>query len=380
MRATLFKLALGLIGAALLAAAGFGLLGSRLAYTPPPGSSVAQVADALIAQGRLPALAYAVIEGGAVTEIRALGVLDRATGEEATVQSLFEAASLSKPVIAGIAMRLADQGVIALDDPVHRRMARPARIDPEDDALWRAVTVRHLLSHASGLPNWAGDSRDPARTDRLTFAFTPGEDFLYSGEGYGLLLQYLAAATGRSPQALTQGFLDDLGMERSTFFASGPDARFARGHWGRAPGRMTILTPEPEAAFSLVTTVEDYARFLAWSLDPDVSPDVRASFRAVSARDLKGDQLAPAMGWSAGWGVIERTDGPVHFQWGDNGPFRSFAAFDAAAGDGIVYLTNGSFGTLYAEDLAHPVLGDLAGLQDWLGGPRREALRAVVRR
>ena len=65
----------------------------------------------------------------------------------------------------------------------------------------------------------------------------------------------------------------------------------------------------------------------------------------------------------------------VYFQWGDNGAFRSFAAFEPLNGNGLVYFTNGSFGTIYADELAAPILGNIQAASDWFSNKKKEIAR-----
>lgn len=103
----------------------------------------------------------------------------------ATAETLFEAASLSKPVLAAAIHDLVRDGSIDLDEPVMKR------VDFTTDTATRAITPRHLLSHSSGLPNW----RTEANSD-LVSRFKPGSEFRYSGEGFALLARLVEAVTG----------------------------------------------------------------------------------------------------------------------------------------------------------------------------------------
>lgn len=191
---TLSRRPLTIAAGALLTAivvAGF-VIASNLRLTVEPGRSVSDTASLLIKSDRLPGISFAVVHRGAIVEAGAIGVLDTSSQEPVTSNSLFEAASLTKPLVAYIAMLEVDRGTLDLDAKAASYLGTPPRLSKAEQ--WPAVTIRDLLSHRSGLPNWSGTPGDRDRTDPLAIAFEPGTDFNYSGEGYGLLLQAIAVA------------------------------------------------------------------------------------------------------------------------------------------------------------------------------------------
>src|SRR5688572_5676810 len=126
-------------------------------------------------ESKVPGLSIAVISNARIAWRGGFGIKDRASQEPVTVDTLFEAASMSKPVFAYAVMKLCEKGVLHLDTPLTRYTSE--RFVPDDPRL-DLITPRHLLSHTSGLPNWrSGDTA-------LKLQFNPGEKWLYSGEGY----------------------------------------------------------------------------------------------------------------------------------------------------------------------------------------------------
>lgn len=294
------------------------------------------------------------------------------SGAIANSRTLYEAASLTKPLVAEIARRLHKQGVFDLDEKIAETISNDRVVNAQ---AWKKLTPRDLLSHTSGFPNWSGDSRDPDRGDRLEFAFEPGTRFQYSGEGYGVLLMFLEAKAGRSGIDLAAELFQEIGMSNSTLTGRKFAGHYARGHWRSAPGRQGGRTNEPVAAYSLFTNAHDYGKFLVFvmrehaaGLDgDDPFPATQTKFETARSGEL--------LGWSLGWGTLKRADANIYFQWGDNGAFRSFAAFDPATGNGIAYFTNGSLGTIYADELAAPVLGDVKTASSWFSDPIKELAR-----
>ena len=341
--------------------------------------STKAIAAELVERKLLPSISYAVIENGQIGAVETAGIADFATGDPVTDDTLYEAASLTKPVVAELARRLHKQGLFDLDEAVSDTISLD-RIS--DRGAGQKITPRQLLSHSTGLPNWSGDNRNPTRKDALDLRFKPGYAFQYSGEGYGFLLAFLEAKSGKSADALAHEMFNELGMVNSTLVGRGHKGHFARGHWGVSPDRQPWKTPAPVAAYSLFTNAEDYARFVQYVMQNHAADLVSGNpFPVVhiNVNPTASDHDTEALGWSLGWGTLEQKERSVYFQWGDNGAFRSFAAFDPKTGNAIVYFTNGSYGTLFADELAQPTLGDITTASSWFADPIKEIARTWLR-
>ena len=140
----------------------------------------------LLARLKVPGLAIALVENGAPLWSGGFGV--KKAGEPALVTSdtVFEAASLSKPPFAYVVQKLAEEGRIDLDAGIGDFFRMP---DFMNDPTVNAITPRIVLAHQTGLPNWRGPQ--PA-----TFRFKPGSDFSYSGESYVRLQRFVEKTTG----------------------------------------------------------------------------------------------------------------------------------------------------------------------------------------
>ena len=133
----------------------------QMAATGTPGVSLAIINDGEIA--------YHTVKGFS------------APGRPMTKKTIFEGASLSKPLFAFFVMQLVEQGVLDLDTPLYTYLPYE---DIAQDERYKKITARIVLSHTTGFPNW----RDQDGRKGLTIDFEPGTQFQYSGEGY----QYLA--------------------------------------------------------------------------------------------------------------------------------------------------------------------------------------------
>jgi len=172
------------------------------------GSSQAADLEQLLKDGRVPGLAFAVIRDGRIVETGALGVRDASTGLPVDGDTIFEAASLSKPVFTYAVLQLVEAGLLSLDTPLSRDV--PGYVT--DDPRAASITVRNVLSQSSGLPNWRSN------TEPLKTYFPPGERFSYSGEGFVWLQRVVEKITGQSlDKVMTRLVFDPLEMRRSSY-------------------------------------------------------------------------------------------------------------------------------------------------------------------
>src|SRR5882724_9249371 len=127
--------------------------------TGGPGSGQAADLEQILRDSRVPGLSFALIRDGKIVETKAVGVRDASTGNPIDAHTIFEVASLSKPVFAYAVLQLVDAGVLSLDTPL-------AKYVPEyvlDDPRAASITVRNVLSHTTGLPNWRSQA-NPLKT------------------------------------------------------------------------------------------------------------------------------------------------------------------------------------------------------------------------
>ncbi len=172
------------------------------------GQGQAAELEELLEKGHVPGLSYAVIRDGKIADLGALGTRDTSTGALVDQNTVFEAASLSKPVFAFAVLRLVDSGVLSLDTP----LADYAPNDVKGDPRAATVTVRDVLSQSSGLPNW-GSWITPVKT-----YFPPGSQFSYSGEGFVWLQRVVVAATGeRLEDVMDRLVFDPLQMKQTSY-------------------------------------------------------------------------------------------------------------------------------------------------------------------
>lgn len=309
---------------------------------PPPWVPSAEEIDRLRASLDVPGLALVALSGCEPSAPVNVGIASFQPEMPVTDRTVFEAASLSKPVFAYLVLQLVDEGVIDLDRPLAADLAWP-RIT--DQALYRALTPRMVLTHQTGLPNWAGDTDDPDRTDPIAFASAPGAGYSYSGEAYELLRALVELRTGRTLDQLFRERLGEL-MPLSTFAPPlPPEAAPARGYVSaRAPGAGKAADNTGGAAGGLLTTAADYAAFVGRVCSGQgLSATTYAGMLEPVTPVTNGDYPGPAA-FGQGWAVTRLGPETIVLHGGNNDEFRSLAVFLPDSGDGVVILTNGRYG------------------------------------
>ncbi|MET0656229.1 MAG: serine hydrolase domain-containing protein [Pseudoxanthomonas sp.] len=352
----------------------------------------------------VPGVGIAVVEAGEVVWSRPFGVANASTQTPVDTRTVFEDASLSKPVFAYLVLQLVDQGLIDLDRP----LVRYRRPDYLAAHPWiEKITARDVLRHTTGLPNW----RNSPATEKLVPMAEPGTRIDYSGEAIFWLQLAVESVTGQSLDESMQAHLfGPAGMKDSSYtWNADLAARSVYGHrrhdqhgtdlppqmfreqwsiaqqvadrWGkplsswkyddaaRALPEVMALAPAglvtwpgdivANAAASLRTTVQDYATFMtlvmtrphreAW----EISERTRQAMLTPQI-DIPGRWTEKGLGWN-----MEATrDGPVFYHSGSNGDiFKNFAVGDAQRRRGIVVLTNGGSGSFVHQRVVRAAPG-----------------------
>lgn len=327
---------------------------STVAQDVPQRDVVAKEVTALMEEARIEGVAIALISKGEVAWTLPLGVRSRVNGAPVTDDTIFEAALLSKPVVAYLAHALRDAGLFDLDRPLADYLGYDRNL--ADPRLFE-VSARTALMHSTGFPNWR-----PAGGD-LLIEFDPGTAFLYSGEGFVFLQLAIEEATGRKLESLASEFVfEPLGMTSSSFLWQESFAEhLAVAHDSDGNGLDKFTPTEANAAFSLHTTASDYATFLlALAGGEGLSSESRMA--------LTSPQMSAEAGiyWSEGMGLEPRPEGQALWHWGDQGGYRAFAYVTPNAGEGMVYFSNSENGMLILDRLYDLLLSGPATSIAWL--------------
>jgi CubicO group peptidase (beta-lactamase class C family) len=322
------------------------------------GSSQSPAADLeqLLRDHRVPGISFAVIHDGKIVETNALGVRDTSTATPVDGNTIFEAASLSKPVFAYAVLQLVDAGQLSLDTPLSTYVPNYVKDDPRA----ASVTVRNVLSQSSGLPNWRSN------TTPLKTYFPPGERFSYSGEGFVWLQRVVEKITAQPlNEVVTRLVFDPLEMRQSSYIWR-PDFETdyaAPYDTQSAPGKKW-RPAKPTSASSLHTTAADYARFLqavlsGARLNPGTAkrwldPQVRLRQHCIECIATDEQDADQHVAWGLGWGL--EPDAGSFFHWGNNDGFKAFVVGSLADRSAVVVFTNGDNGLAIMPDVINQLM------------------------
>jgi CubicO group peptidase (beta-lactamase class C family) len=323
----------------------------------------------LLKDGTVPGLSMALTRDGKTYWLHAFGVRDAKTGQALTEDTIFEAASLSKPVFAYGVLKLVDQGKLDLDAPLSKYLPKPYI---EGDARLDKITARIVLSHRTGFLNWRPDGKP------LTIHFTPGERFSYSGEGIVYLQKVVEQITGKSlNDYMTEAVFPPLGMKSSSYvWQAEYDLRTALPHDGAGEPGEKFKPKDSNAAASLHTTAGDYALFVEALLNGTglskktlaemERPQIAVDPACTNCTDREPKELSKTLFWGLGIGIQETKDGESLWHWGDNGRFKCFVLAYPKQKIGVVLFMNGENGLSILSDLLRLSLGGEQPALGWI--------------
>ncbi|WP_197411476.1 MULTISPECIES: serine hydrolase domain-containing protein [unclassified Sphingopyxis] len=361
-----------------------------------PSETLVQELPHLMRIAGVPGVAIAVVDRGRLAWSRSFGVKNVLTRDPVREDTLFEAASMTKPVFAYVVMRLADEKRLDLDKPL-ARYRRPANlgIDPNLEL----ITARQVLAHSTGLPNWASEP--------LVTSSAPGSRYTYSGEAFIWLQLVVETIMGMGLGSVMQAKLfGPAGMSHSSF---GWDEAIARsvvfGHseppegeqklpsqptrelgdrllrvaskwrkpiasWTYEDSVAAMRETDPKtppsthdllvnSAGGLLMTASDYAKFMVLMMDRPGRADWEISDAARRAMltpqlEVRGRDISRGLGWE----LEQSSSGQLFQHSGSNyGIFKTLGVGDARSGRAIVVFTNAANGNALASRIVRQATG-----------------------
>jgi CubicO group peptidase (beta-lactamase class C family) len=314
----------------------------------------------LLEKSDVPGMSIALIRDGRVVWSEGFGVSNAVTRKPVTTNTIFEAASLSKPVFAYAVLRLVDEGKLDLDVPLNRYLGN--NYDVVNDDRINLITARRVLSHTSGFPNW----RDNDGTKTLLIHFNPGEKWSYSGEGMVYLSKVVEKITGMRFEAFMQKYaLQPLGMTASSYiwrnrFDSLKAYRHdelgtLNGRGQPADAKEDTLHDNGNAAASLQTTPEDYAKFIIAILNGTGLK--KATWREMLTPQARVDAKYPPIAWGLGVGLETMPEGTYFWHWGDNGDSKAYVTAFLPDKSAVVYFADGANGLSFTREILDDAIG-----------------------
>jgi CubicO group peptidase (beta-lactamase class C family) len=330
---------------------------------PPAGVAGADAADLLRALDQaapgwlrdhdVPSAAVAYIADGEIAWTAVYG--EQSPGVPASADTLYNIASLTKPITAEAILRLAAAGEIALDESMANHWIDP---DLVGDPRHRLLTPELALSHRTGFAsNWRYQTEGVLRIGDV-----PGTRSRYSGEGYNYVARFAEAKLGRPFEELVREWVfEPAGMTRTAFT---PQPWF-QDHVAMVQGpdgsrRLPDTSESWSAADNVHTTIGDYARFVLGAmnregLDPATAQARRRIAENLAAQACPPERIAPELcpdrvGFGLGWQLFDNGEETVLMHTGGDWGERALAFFVLDRQLGVVVLTSGANGLKVIRD------------------------------
>lgn len=324
---------------------------------------------ALMQEHHVPGVSIAIIQDGAVRWAQGFGVADVREGRPVTTDTVFEACSMSKPILALSALQLVQQRRLDLDVPlVHYLGGDYLRDQPRQ----RRITARMALDQTSGLPNWRVGYEEMGGP--LPVLFAPGTEYTYSGEGIYFLQHAMEAIAGMPLERLArQSLFAPLGLARTSFVWTEEIERdLSSGHRDDGSFKDRTRYRRANGAFSLYTTPTEYARLMLTLVRPEslgesafTVPSIESMLQPQLRVDDSDAFVRPGLARSVatyralGWSLEVTPEGDIVQHSGSNSSgFRSFGQFNRSKGSGLVIFTNGDGGSRVRDAIVSQI-GDL---------------------
>lgn len=306
-------------------------------------------------QKSIPSVAIGFIENEQIVQTSVFGKSEK--GKNAPLNTIWNVASLTKPITALVALKFVDKGLLNLEEPVFKYFVEE---DIKDDPRYKKLTLRIILSHQTGLPNWRGENKE----GKLKFEFEPGEKYQYSGEGYDILRKTLESKFDKSIQQLAEELIfAPLKMTSTSFVWTEEIDKKPIAKWYNPNGELYELDKfyKANGADNLLTTIEDYSKFVLYILQgAELSDELQ--------KELVADQLRVSslkhfgLGWWIDENINENNDyALVH--GGDDIGVHCIAFVLPNSKKGLVIFTNCDNGTdAYMEIVNHYLEKDAKGI------------------
>ncbi|MEL7263770.1 MAG: serine hydrolase domain-containing protein [Planctomycetota bacterium] len=341
----------------------------------------------------VPAVSVGVIREGKLLFTDGMGVQNRISKQQVTANSRFQIASQSKMLTGIVVDELLAEGRLQLDEPITKWIANSLR--PDAATRLRRVTLRHLVHHRSGIPNYAcsvyADSKRGGRMywadgyseeqlirdlNSIQFDFEPGSQFSYSNSGYAIIGFLCEKATGQSYEELLQQYV----IKRFELISTSskidrvPRELLVTPYYPHSrataskPSDWGLATP----ASGVISSVSDLTRLMTIQLRSyRTSHDVRQPLMLTRVRDTTGPEM------SYGYGIFrQQKNGYVNYtHGGDADGYACAYSFSPEKNCGLVLLS--SSGGYWFGQLEKEIYSRLVG-EPYEYTPQRKSLAQTV--
>lgn len=287
-------------------------------------------------------VSFAIINDGKIVHHFVSGYADLENKKRVTDKTIFEAASLSKPLFAYFTMMFVEEGKLDLDKPLYEYLPYE---DIAYDDRYKKITARMVLSHTTGFPNWRTDDNS---NSKLTIAFEPGTTFGYSGEGYQYLAKILAHIAETDDDGLEALYQEKiarpLSLKHTKFIQD--DFNLEHKSKGYKNGKIISGNDDPAvfgAAYSIHSEAYDFSKWLIALME-------QKGLNKNNFNQLFQDQVllpedAPhrqqgITNWTLGFAKATLAFGTVYGHGGNNLGFTSLMALNNEKKWGFIIFTN----------------------------------------
>ena len=290
-----------------------------------------------ISQNEIAGAVTLVASPDKILHLDAVGRADLAADTPVKTDSIFWIASMTKPITGVAVMMMADEGKLTLDDPISKHIPELANLKTSDGKE-HAVTIRHLLTHTSGMGEATADESKAAKTlaeiipayAKKPLAFAPGSQWRYCQSSINTAARIVEIVSGQPfDRFLEERLIGPLGMKDTTFYLTEAQLprlvkTYRKEQNTLKPGENFILHGKPPtsrdrfpaANGGLFSTAPDYARFCQMllnngSLDGKqyLKPETIKTLTSLHTADLKTG-FTPGNGWAIGFCLIREPQGP----------------------------------------------------------------------
>lgn len=316
----------------------------------------------------VPGISIAVFDNGQIQWAKGYGVTDKSSTEPIDTTTLFQAASVSKPLTTVALMKLAEENKIQLDEDINLQLTS-WQLPANDFTNETKVTPRLIAGHMGGLSvqGFVGYKQTdkipglveilngvaPANSKPVRAVIKPGVKQQYSGGGFTVLQLLLEEKTKQSFSSLMKEMvLQPAGMNRSLFAVRLPDSlqtRFAKSNGNAANGGYNVY-PE-QAAAGLWTTPSDLATFMI-----NVGNSYREGKGILQQKTVQGMFAKQPGGNGTGFGMEGEGDGQRFGHWGGNVGYACYAFSFVNNGRGVVVMTNSDNGFQLIKEVVRAVM------------------------
>jgi CubicO group peptidase (beta-lactamase class C family) len=321
----------------------------------------------------VPGLSVAVIKDFKLHWAKGWGLVDVASDAKVDTETMFQAASMSKPVAAMASLKAIQEGKFALDQDINT-ILKSWKVPPGPFTNEIPVTPRSLMSHTSGTGDGFGfpgyspsaplptvpqilDGISPSNVGKVRLERPPLTGFKYSGGGVTIQQLALTDVLGKPfPQLMRDFVLDPIGMANSTFEQPLPperDKQAARAHDGSGRNKDAKWHVYPEmAAAGLWTTPSDLAKFLIEVQMALLGKSTRVLSKATMQEMVTPVGVGP---FAVGFGIEKQGEGWYFGHGGSNWGFQSDMVAHRVKGYGVVIMTNSDSGGIVAREIRERV-------------------------